>query len=64
MTANGWAGYWVLTALLLVAAGAACSDVVWRELSRFGRTAAWMLGAIADARRLARRAVARTNFRR
>lgn len=47
MTANGWAGYWVLTALLLVAAGAACSDVVWRELSRFGRTAAWMLGAIA-----------------
>ena len=32
---------------LLVASGAAGSDAVWRELSRFGRAAAWVLGGIA-----------------
>lgn len=47
MTANGWLGYWILTASLLVASGAAGSDAVWKALSRFGRAAAWVLGGIA-----------------
>ena len=47
MTANGWLGYWILTASLLVDAGAAGIDAVWKALSRFGRAAAWVLGGIA-----------------